>query len=367
MDGSPLKYFTVFDGKQSLLERRGKELDTVAGAERMSKSAQYSPVSPGTLVSTATRLEVPDSFAAKEDATVKELSKIPEPGMMMPPPFKHVRSVTAPPGMSRLAAVTASSDMDQGLTKEADDVELSLSLSSDHDSFYSAEEYDDGAVEESKDQMPPFRPPSIAVSSATEMSPPETPRPLNTPFVRDPETPRLTHSSGSEQTNISVSTAPEVSALDTEIRGLKQRKPFLPIIISSSSASSSSDPPLTPEPSTSQPLSILSPVFPSPSKNAQNGVASHTLMQKACALLVGTPAHLVVMMLRIAARILRKLPGGEKGLELLTMHIPGGWDPDWDEEDEEDDFGVSLNNARSVSLEEDDEAGHDQLGDGEVE
>jgi hypothetical protein len=90
-------------------------------------------------------------------------------------------------------------------------------------------------------------------------------------------------------------------------------------------------------------LSILSPTIP-----AGFNPLGTALIQRTYSLLVGPPAHLIALMLQIAARIVHRLPQG------TSMRIPGAWeggegffdgDGDDDEEDDEDDFGFPLHHA----------------------
>jgi hypothetical protein len=76
---------------------------------------------------------------------------------------------------------------------------------------------------------------------------------------------------------------------------------------------------------------------------------SAALIRKTYSLLIGPPAHLIALMLRIAARIVNRLPGNTRD------KIPGSWDSsdagenedEWDDDDE-DDFGIPLgNNTRA--------------------
>jgi hypothetical protein len=86
-------------------------------------------------------------------------------------------------------------------------------------------------------------------------------------------------------------------------------------------------------------MSILSPIVPTHGKPI-----SSALIKKTYSLLIGPPAHLIALMLRIAARIVSRLPGRDR------EKIPGSWDTSDAEEDEdewdddEDDFGIPLGN-----------------------
>lgn len=89
--------------------------------------------------------------------------------------------------------------------------------------------------------------------------------------------------------------------------------------------------------------SIFSPQ--SPSRGRQLTAA---LLQKAYSLILGPPANLVALMLRIAARI----AGGANILYSFDLRdrsekMAGTWDSDEEEEWDEDDFGVPLTNTKS--------------------
>jgi hypothetical protein len=86
-------------------------------------------------------------------------------------------------------------------------------------------------------------------------------------------------------------------------------------------------------------LSILSPTLPA----GFNPIGT-ALIQKTYSLLIGPPAHLVALMLQIAARIVHRLPRGS------AVRIPGAWESGddggfFDDEEDEDDFGFPLSHA----------------------
>jgi len=84
-----------------------------------------------------------------------------------------------------------------------------------------------------------------------------------------------------------------------------------------------------------------------PSRRAQ---LSHALIQKTYSLVIGPPAHLIALMLQIAARIVQGIPIIYDGSSRREK-LPGTWESSADEEDEwnEDDYGIPLNNLRRMS------------------
>ncbi|KAF2402198.1 hypothetical protein EJ06DRAFT_554876 [Trichodelitschia bisporula] len=96
-------------------------------------------------------------------------------------------------------------------------------------------------------------------------------------------------------------------------------------------------------------LAIFAPKAP-PSRQKQLGAA---LVQKTYSLLIGPPAHLVAMMLQIAARIVRGVPDvygfARAAGTNRRRRIPCEWESSADEDawDEEDDFGIPLHKASS--------------------
>jgi hypothetical protein len=75
------------------------------------------------------------------------------------------------------------------------------------------------------------------------------------------------------------------------------------------------------------------------------------LVRKTCELLLGPPAHLVTIMLNIAA----KISDGVFGFNTYRVRrsgekIPCSWESDDEDEWEEDDFGIPLGNLEGSTL-----------------
>jgi hypothetical protein len=367
-DASPMKYL-LFDekrGKASLLSRRGVErLQAIAGAERTSSESpeKRSPGSPRSAVPLRKLRAPEDVFGSHVSHGESSKSPLKTATMSLPP--QHLRSVTSPPTLLAPGANTLPSPSTSTRTSvyhsapsERNSVSQhdpdTASLSSDVE-FYSAAESVDGEDEDYSFILPDrnYRFLSVDGSSTTSTtaSPPETPRPGTATF-EDVATPRhsqsiSTHASVSTTSVVSQTSSAQIDP-DTEVR---QRRPFkLPIMIEDT-PSVPSTPPRQLLPTSCQPLSILSPTFPSPSKPLSGQT---TVIQRACALLVGTPAHMLIAMLRIAFKILRKLPGGERVTDGLGLgKVPGAWDSEFegdsdenasglDDADDADDYGYPL-------------------------
>lgn len=102
---------------------------------------------------------------------------------------------------------------------------------------------------------------------------------------------------------------------------------------------------------TASPMPHPANLFTPPSRSVGQRL-TQALIDKTCAILLGPPAHLVALMLRIASRI------ANGGLNVVSFNlankgqkIPCSWESSGDEEDEwdEDDFGMPLSNVSSGS------------------
>lgn len=93
------------------------------------------------------------------------------------------------------------------------------------------------------------------------------------------------------------------------------------------------------------PANLLTPPQHHPKKDFTGAI-----MQKTMGILMGPPAHLVALMLRIAARIATGMFTPDSWNLRRGKKIPGAWQwsEDEDEWDEEDDYGIPLHNYRKA-------------------
>jgi len=92
-------------------------------------------------------------------------------------------------------------------------------------------------------------------------------------------------------------------------------------------------------------------LFTPPARTSKKQLST-ALIQKTYALLLGPPAHLVALMIRIAARIANGASAAYPyNVSARGRKIPGTWESSGDEEDEwdEDDYGIPLSNVKSNS------------------
>ncbi|KAF2664677.1 hypothetical protein BT63DRAFT_95402 [Microthyrium microscopicum] len=217
------------------------------------------------------------------------------------------------------------------------DVETA-SISSSRDSFYSVEDLEESDLYHVPQIQPHQFPISIATpthsrDSSIATSVPDTPRaiprPQNTQEVPqsyvEPLTPTLTEDTSSVSENTG-----DASAV-TPPQTLRLRRPIQRLEIQNHDEDHEEE--LRPTQ-----LSIFSPRDPTKTP------LSTAVIRRTCEFLLGPPAHLVTMMLRIAARILDTLPGHSR-----RRSIPGAWSSDdesgtesWDEVDEVDDYDYPL-------------------------
>jgi hypothetical protein len=174
----------------------------------------------------------------------------------------------------------------------------------------------------------PLRPPpintharNISVGSSTI----DTPRAVTSGFAVEPATPTLISDVSSNSDGLSIGTT---GSPPTTIRLRHARFPADPFDDEAAADDAR------------RKLSILSPTIPAGGFNPLGAA----LIQKTYSLLMGPPAHLIALMLQIAARIVHRLPQG------ATMHIPGAWEGgdgffDDEGEEDEDDFGFPLHHA----------------------
>lgn len=270
-----------------------------------------------------------------------------------PRAFHAGRSITLPPHLTLHASPPSLSKtmptMTEEITKipqateqnaEAPDKENAkvgsdtLSIASSHDLFYSADEGEPD--EEHPDEDDTIRLPSRHkrdISEATAV--PSTPKaPVQFSETErepsDPATPTLISDSGDDvpdPTWFDAITPPDTLRL----RHVAKRP-------STASLRPGIDPLAN--------AHLFTPSRP-PSRRTQ---LSQALIQKTYSLVIGPPAHLITLMLQIAARIVHGIPiiydaRGRK------EKAPGAWESSADEEDEwdEDDYGVPLANLRRGS------------------
>ncbi len=93
-----------------------------------------------------------------------------------------------------------------------------------------------------------------------------------------------------------------------------------------------------------RPPNLLSPGM----KKPQQRRLTAAIVERTCSLLLGPPAHLVALMLRIAAQIAGGVfRGGSVYAHGELDKIPGTWESSGDEDDMEDDYGIPLTNLRN--------------------
>jgi hypothetical protein len=270
----------------------------------------------------------------------------------LPKHLLAIRSATAPPQLTLQASPPSNSHKSLAPISQppsthpappstlsplsADDAETA-SISSSHDSFYSATSVGDEScvdhaapVQDFEFVEMPLRPPpinthtrNISIGSSTI----DTPRAITSGFAVEPATPTLISDVSSNSDGLSVGTT---GSPPTTIRLRHTKVPVDPF----DDEAAADDAP--------RKLSILSPTLPAGGFNPL-GTA---LIQKTYSLLMGPPAHLIALMLQIAARIVHRLPQG------AAMRIPGAWeggegffDDDDDDDEDEDDFGFPLHHA----------------------
>ncbi|KAF2877848.1 inheritance of peroxisomes protein 1-domain-containing protein [Massariosphaeria phaeospora] len=288
--------------------------------------------------------------------------------------LQGIRSVTAPMGVvsaSNVAAVSESSrspvDVDQvGVEGEPEQSAETASLMSSADSFYSLETvgqpspsppYLDAEAElmnpwtsqlsllqeqnqESRSRSRHSREISEATVQATSadnvdsslpvtptMDVPSTPS-INVHLSSAPSTPPLISDSDEDTLDpsfLDVATPPDNIRME-RLTGTSQRRPFSPM---------------------PQPQNLFRP-------SPQAGIGKQftaALIRKTYELVLGPPAHLVSLMLRIAAKISNgALSFSTYRVRDTSEKIPCSWESDEDEWQEEDDFGIPLSNLEGSNF-----------------
>jgi hypothetical protein len=171
------------------------------------------------------------------------------------------------------------------------------------------------------------RPKSVGeVVEAAERTPTDIPKVITTPTIdvhpsSTPSTPQLVSDSDEDSVDhgpSEISTPPDTIRL-RRLTGASQRRAFSPM---------------------PNPQNLFRPPSRTPSKQLTTA-----LVRKTCELILGPPAHLVSLMLKIAARI------SEGALKFTTYRvrhtgekIPCSWESSDEEDWEEDDYGIPLRN-----------------------
>ena len=255
------------------------------------------------------------------------------------------RSMTAPVpiALSGRRALALETSPNNSHPQESD----AISIASSHDSFHSGEELAKSPTEtasfmssrQTQEEAPAqddiveqFSGPKESGHSrhtSKTVSTPNTPRPFRRPGTAErsePSTPTLIGDSGDDGHDhpwADVLTPPDsihLRRLHRRLSGASQR------------------PALDPLP---HPVNLFSPPRTPPRM-------STALIRKTYSVLMGPPAHLVALMLRIAARIVQGLPivYAPSLPHSPRRKMAGAWESSADEEDEwdEDDYGIPLGN-----------------------
>jgi hypothetical protein len=357
-------------------------LNKVWEPEDAAERAKWSPATPPRALSSLRKkaLSIEDTAApadsegsahgdesTEDEDTITEGSNQSEEEESVPPPLDavdspkpirapfqtrpaHARSITAPPPLTlHTSSPPSSTPLSRTTSRDTD----TISIASSHDTFYSLEDSPS---------------PSIKAQSFHSLDPTEETMREQFAAIKVSSHKRQT----SELTIIPdtptpIRTTREDDALQENI---PPSDPETPTLIHDASDSDSIDEPpwsdaITPPPTASIRLRHLSrhhsseqrglekPVnlFSSPAAPTRAKDLTTALVQKAYALLIGPPAHLVQLMLEIAAKIVKGFPVmyGPTG---RRKRLPGSWeDSSAEEEDEwdEDDFGIPLDSLRRFS------------------
>ncbi|KAF2083755.1 hypothetical protein K490DRAFT_69505 [Saccharata proteae CBS 121410] len=308
--------------------------------------------------------EEDDRMSQATESTIEEQAR---PSNFTPPTPPTVKPLPRPRDIENFRSITAPAQLPFGREPQSamlavdeanDPVSDTASISSTVDSFYS--------FGESSGRSPPSPPASIylepssspqsSAKSATEEASPGrvsiqhkrdvseltiTPHPhhsedersplADTPradgaSVFSPLTPTLTSDSASafDMSTLDVPTTPDNFRLRHFTNGVSQRRALSPL---------------------PHVANLYTPPPPPPRK--EFGTA---LVQKTMGILMSPPAHLVALMLRIAARISHGgLTPDSFRLRRAATRIPGSWQQ-WSEDEgdewDEDDYGIPLNNLK---------------------
>ncbi|RAR06356.1 peroxisome inheritance [Stemphylium lycopersici] len=286
--------------------------------------------------------------------------------------FQGVRSVTAPIRRQRTGSVSAMQRIvESPAAKPGSDVEKpilerqvsdAISLASSADSFYSLET-----------ATPRSPSPKFLDTDAVVMNP------WASTFSKQQEEPRgrATHrrqisevtvrASSIERTDPSAPVTPTAPYYSTTIPSIDIRPssaPSTPPLVSDSDDDSlgraSLDLPTPPDAIRMRRLTgasqrrAFSPMPPAqnlfcPPKHNPSKDFTNALVRKTCEIVLGPPAHLVSMMLRIATTISNGI-GFSAYRARRAEKIPCSWESDDEADWAEDDFGIPLNNMRDSAL-----------------
>jgi hypothetical protein len=275
------------------------------------------------------------------------------------------RSVTAPPPLALQTTPapcltplprTIAQDTN-GLNKTLSQDTDTLSITSSRDSFYSVEEPPSPSMDAASfhslateddhitEQFASIKAPAHKRQTSELTIIPDTPTPLRSSpnssplqnfHTSDPDTPTLIPDSDDSDSVDDLPWADAVTPPDT----LRMRRILHHPAAPSQRINRSLDP-------ASRPVNL----FSTPAAPSRPKLLTAALVQRAYALLIGPPAHLVALMLEIAAKIINGIPVmyDTRG---RRQRLPGSWEESSaDEEDEwdEDDFGIPLDSFRRTS------------------
>jgi hypothetical protein len=339
---------TISPGKEVTASKAAAETDFRAAESEDSPQEDYS-----TEDDTITEGSVESEKGDEDSVTPLDRAELSKP-MILPFRLRPVqaRSVTAPQHLILHTSPPSSSPVSRTSSRDTD----TISIASSHDTFYSMDSAEESTTHSSGPET--FQPliqendtireqfASIKASTHKRQTSeitviPDTPTPIRTtgPGLApqpaepsDPATPTLISDSDEDSDNPPWADA--VTPPDTiRLRHLPRR------LSNSSQATDTS--------ALSRPVNL----FSTPAAPSLGKLLTAALVQKAYAILISPPAHLVALMLEIASKIINGVPimYGPNGRK---QRIPCSWeDSEADGEDEwdEDDFGMPLDNLKRPS------------------
>ncbi|KAF1988809.1 hypothetical protein K402DRAFT_373138 [Aulographum hederae CBS 113979] len=265
-----------------------------------------------------------------------------------------MRSVTAPPHSQKQAPEPV--PIAQPISSPpADSQPRSASLASSNDTFYSVDDVETAVqptTQGSDDDIP-----TLHEDRVEDDEPIQIVTDLHKMHKRDESTATLRPESSDGPAAISTAISP----------GTDSEAPTTPTLVSDSEEfadppwSDVATPPGTlrlrhapgsPHRRTFEPMTSPVNVFFTGQRSPSSKGPSPDLIQRTYSLLIGPPAHLVALMLRIAAKIASGASViASYDLGVRKSRTPGAWESSGEEEDEwdEDDFGVPLGNVKTGS------------------